>query len=138
MTFTAKEVAMTFYTKQSEYTKNSRDFKKFESITKALQSASITLAEVRILFDSISSNFPSVERRLAMNGSLVFNEPFETGIVKVINGKESELSNEESEQMEAFLRDTDTDVQEIPEAQQDEDYARSLLKANERNRSISI
>jgi hypothetical protein len=124
--------------KLNELEQLEKDSKKFESITKALQSASINLAEVPILFDSISSNFPSVQGRLAVNGSLVFNEPFETGIVKVINGKESELSNEESEQMEQFLRD-DTDVEEITEAeaQLDEDYARSLLKENERKKSIT-
>jgi hypothetical protein len=113
-----------------------KDLKKFESVTKALQSANINLAEVRILFDSIKSVFPQLESRLSVNASLVVNEDFETGIVKVINGKEQELSEDQKEELQSFLRDTDKDVQEIISVAQEEDFAMAILKANEQAQSI--
>ena len=110
-----------------------KDFKKFESVTKALQSTSINLAEVRILFDSVKSLFPTLENRLREDASLVFDEHFQTGIVKIINGQEKDLSDEQVAEVAVFLKVLDTDVQEIDPVEQEEDFARALLKANERS-----
>ena len=80
-----------------------KDLKTFEKVTKRLQLADLTLLDVRLLFDEVIKSYPSMSSKLGTDASIVKFPYFETGISKVINGEEENLSIEESELLSRFL-----------------------------------
>jgi hypothetical protein len=73
-------------------------FQILQSITVELQSSGLTLAEARILFDDVLREFPETQRWLAEDCSIKRNPAFEKAIVKVLNEKENELTEEEAKE----------------------------------------
>jgi hypothetical protein len=52
-------------------------------VTLKLQDQKISLLEVRILFDYVILKYPTMNRYLASDASIVTNPNFENGIVKI-------------------------------------------------------
>ncbi|EGZ30694.1 hypothetical protein PHYSODRAFT_473627, partial [Phytophthora sojae] len=59
------------------------DLRIFDSVTVALQSDDLSLADVRVLFDSIVERFPLLKPKLGPTASIVHSPSFETAAVKV-------------------------------------------------------
>ena len=83
-------------TEEKEAEKLCQMLSDFDSVTKALQSNTVTLSEVRVLFDSIITAYPSTIGRLSTNSPIVSNPDFEKGIVKIQTGRSTELTLNES------------------------------------------
>lgn len=109
-----------------------------ESVTKALQSNSINLAEVRILFDSMCDKFEEMKPRLSKVASIIDNVAFEDAIVKIILGEENDLSFSEEHSVELFLKETviiDGEDSEDEVREGDKvDFALNLLKRNKKRK----
>jgi hypothetical protein len=77
--------------------------KTFETVTKRLQLADISLLDVRLIFDEVIKIYPSMSSRLGTDADIVKYPFFESGICKVIDAQEENLSLEESELLSPFL-----------------------------------
>ncbi len=73
-----------------------------DSVTKALQRDSLTISEVRELFDAVIEKFPHTETRLSSNAKIVRDPAFETGIVKIQEGKLNMLSDDETKETDCL------------------------------------
>lgn len=67
-------------------------FKNFNSVTIALQSDKLSLADVRCLFDTVIEEYPEAKQFLPVNSKIVLNPYFESGIIKVLNNQEERLN----------------------------------------------
>ena len=79
---------------------------KFASVTKKLQDPSITLSQVRAMFDGMISKYPIMQLHLAADAdaAIVQNSALETGIVKLLDGMEDTLTAfEKNAQFVIFL-----------------------------------
>ncbi|RQM20945.1 hypothetical protein B5M09_010189, partial [Aphanomyces astaci] len=65
------------------------------SVTLALQDESLTLADVRMLFDEVVVKYPGAEVRLGPDASVVEDPTFESGVVKVLQHMEASLNEDE-------------------------------------------
>ncbi len=68
--------------------------KDLESVTKELQKETVTLAQVRTIFDQAILEHPSTFERLQSNAKIVYSKLFESAYIKILN-KEATMSNEE-------------------------------------------
>ena len=111
-----------------------KNLKVLESVTKALQNSRVNLAQVRLLFEKISVKYPTLRGRLRTNAALVFCEDFENGIVKIIDGKEEHLTEEEKGKVAVFLKESVTENSDAREEDDgvEKDFARTLLEWNEK------
>ncbi|KAG6947921.1 hypothetical protein JG687_00015789, partial [Phytophthora cactorum] len=66
-----------------------------ESVNKKLQTAMLTLLDVRALFHHVINHYPTTKTHLAASATLVKFPDFESGIVKVLAGKERSLTRAE-------------------------------------------
>ncbi|KAG2805674.1 hypothetical protein PC112_g18174 [Phytophthora cactorum] len=79
------------------------DLRAFKSASKKLQSdEKVTLLDVRDLFETLIERHPSDAEYLAANASVVKNPAFENACVKVLLGKEMELTGNNHELLAAF------------------------------------
>ncbi|KAF1783470.1 Ribonuclease H-like domain [Phytophthora cactorum] len=79
------------------------DLRAFKSASKKLQSdEKVTLLDVRDLFETLIERHPSDAEHLAANASVVKNPAFENACVKVLLGKEMELTGNDHELLAAF------------------------------------
>ncbi|ETN17673.1 hypothetical protein PPTG_05418 [Phytophthora nicotianae INRA-310] len=69
------------------------DLQVFHSVTIKLQSKDLSLADVRVLFDSILQRFPSLTSKLGVTASIVLSPVFEAATV--INGETGRLTTSE-------------------------------------------
>ncbi|KAG6951117.1 hypothetical protein JG688_00013871, partial [Phytophthora aleatoria] len=75
----------------------------FKSASKKLQSdEKVTLLDVRDLFETLIERHPSDAEYLAANASVVKNPAFDSAGVKVLLGKEMELTGNDHELLAAF------------------------------------
>ncbi|RHY49566.1 hypothetical protein DYB30_011046 [Aphanomyces astaci] len=65
------------------------------SVTLALQDKSLTLADVRLLFDDVVVQYPGAEVCLGSDASIVEDPTFESGVVKVLQHMEASLNEDE-------------------------------------------
>jgi hypothetical protein len=115
-----------------------KNLKVFESVTKALQNPSINLAQVRLLFEKISVKYPTIQRRLCTDAALVFCKDFENGIVKIIDGKEEHLTEEEKEKVSVFLKESVVEKSDTEEEELfNKDFATTLLELNEKSKECA-
>ncbi|KAE8979512.1 hypothetical protein PF011_g22819 [Phytophthora fragariae] len=63
------------------------DLKNLESGSKKLQTSSVFLLDVRMLFDHVMMHYPTTKSQLAVTVTLVKFPDFENGIVKLLAGK---------------------------------------------------
>ncbi|KAE9181133.1 hypothetical protein PF005_g22991, partial [Phytophthora fragariae] len=71
------------------------DLKNLESLSKKLQTSSVSLLDVRMLFDHVMKHYPTTKAQLAATSTLVKFPDFENGIVKLLAGKPRSLSRGE-------------------------------------------
>ena len=85
------------------------DFKKFESVSKKLQSGGanrLDLKKARILFDGLINDFGTkyALSHLRNDSKIVTNPEFENGIIKILDCREHDLNREEKEACSIFLK----------------------------------
>ena len=80
-----------------------KDMKKLDKVTVKLQNSSITLLEVRDLFDETIKRFPSMGFYLAPNANIVKNSKFENAICKLLTNSTSDLNLIEATLLAPFL-----------------------------------
>ena len=110
------------------------DFKVFESVSKALQSPAINLAEVQLLFEAISEKYPALQETLQLDASLGFCKNFEVGIAKIIDGKEENLTAEEKKVVAMFLKGSEVQTSDTEEKGIEKDFATTLLECSEKSK----
>ncbi|DAZ95948.1 TPA: hypothetical protein N0F65_009110 [Lagenidium giganteum] len=66
---------------------------------KTVQSSTITLADVRVLFDSVVEHFPVTAEYLSPSADIVETPALENGLVKLLHGQESALTASEKLQL---------------------------------------
>lgn len=106
-----------------------------DSVTKTLQNASTTMADVRALFDAVLDHYPFLHMRLSENADIVENKHFERAIVKVQNGEEKKLTGTEMRSIQ-HLKGSDSDQNEQELSQQESlpvSFADSVLKKRRLN-----
>lgn len=75
----------------------------FNMITLKLQDPSISLLEVRLIFDEVISSYPSMEFHLAEDARIVKHPSFESAICKVLSQQQDLLSDEERRAVSPFV-----------------------------------
>ena len=71
------------------------ELKDLNSVSVALQKEKLDMSTARLLIDETAKKFPKLDpenKYLGKNARIVKNKHFETGIVKILDGKENELS----------------------------------------------
>ena len=99
------------------------DMNKLHSITALLQKDSITLGQVRDLFDSVIKHFPTAEKYLSQDARIIKDKEFERLICKLQNKEHLEYKEKE------ILRDLKliVDIEEIKEDDKDTSFVVSIL-----------
>jgi hypothetical protein len=85
------------------------DLSKFQCITKELQKPTITLSDVRVLFDAAFAKFPSTAYYLDKSAQIVHSAEFENAVVKVIDESFDVLSMAEKDKIAIFTHQTTCD-----------------------------
>jgi hypothetical protein len=75
----------------------------FNLITLKLQDSSLSLVEVRLLFDEVITSYPSMAFHLAENASIVKHPSFESAVCKVLSQQQDLLSEEERITIAPFI-----------------------------------
>ncbi|EGZ20936.1 hypothetical protein PHYSODRAFT_259536 [Phytophthora sojae] len=79
------------------------DHREFKSASKNLQSdEDVTLLDVRDIFDALIERHPAVAQYLAADAAIVKSPAFENACVKVLLGKEAELTVDEQKLLSPF------------------------------------
>jgi len=86
---------------------------KLHSVTLALQRDSLTVTDVRALFDKVCTDFPKLSKYLKPDSRIVKFPHFENGLCKLSSGKESELSLMEANALSSMLLSVEV-VEEVP------------------------
>ncbi|OWZ09182.1 LOW QUALITY PROTEIN: hypothetical protein PHMEG_00018157 [Phytophthora megakarya] len=84
-----------------------RYLKKLENANKKLQTESMSLHDVRLLFDHVIKHFPGTAACLSPTPSLVKFSDFENDVVNLLLGKQSKLSRSERVAVANLLLPTD-------------------------------
>jgi len=111
--------------------KKSLDY--FHSTTTAIQGADINLADARALFGALLTEFNEEASlsHLLPSHSIVCNQNFENGLVKIINKEENLLTQTEARAVAIFLNNPDRSV---PQPETSTDFGRNILLAVKRQR----
>jgi len=75
----------------------------FNLITLKLQDPSISLLDVRLIFDEVISCYPSMEFHLAKDARIVKHPSFESAICKVLSQQQNLFSDEERRAASPFV-----------------------------------
>jgi hypothetical protein len=67
----------------------------FDSVTKDLQREDATLCDVRTLFDCVLEDNPSLGYYVAQDSAITHSKEFENAVVRVQQGQEDSLLDEE-------------------------------------------
>ena len=102
------------------------ELKDCETVTKALQSDSTTMADVRTLFDAISKEYPATEKRLLADATIVSNKTFESAVVKIQQGNLDLLSHGEICAVDNLKKESDEETDEVSDP--DIGFAERALK----------
>ena len=105
----------------------------FESVTKALQSEAIYLASVRKLFDETMKKIPDFDkehRYLCKNPSISKFPDFENAVVKILENREADLTDDEKEAVGALQ--LEGEVNDEKENENPDDFATTLLKKRQK------
>lgn len=111
----------------------------FESVNKALQQETTTLLDIRLLFDSLIRRNNNLTKYLSQDSDIIMHKNFENAIVKIIEGKETALTEPEKYIMQPFLL-PDSAITNCNENVNDssnaaEDYATEIIRAAKRQRT---
>lgn len=75
-----------------------------DTVTKDLQSDTISIAEAHELFGEAIQDFPCTERRLYFEAEILYSSPFETAVEKIQRGRSFNLTVEESRSVFNFKK----------------------------------
>ncbi|ETK79678.1 hypothetical protein L915_14486, partial [Phytophthora nicotianae] len=95
------------------------DLKNLESVNKKLQTSTVSLLDVRALFDHVIKHYPGTELYLSPTASLVKFPDFENGVVKLMAGKENTLTRGERAAVVKLLHTSETVATELQEEGED-------------------
>jgi hypothetical protein len=73
------------------------------TVTVALQSATMNIPESREIFDEVLSRYSSMDKYLAPDEDIIHSPIFDNAVVKVMKGREDELNNDEAVALIDFL-----------------------------------
>ncbi len=115
------------------------NLKKFESVSKTMQGAGpnrLNLLQVRTLFDKLVADFGEKYplTHIRRDATIINNPNFENGILKILDGREDEMTRAEKSACAIFLKDPDGDQQteaELAEEEDDVGYAASILRTSQ-------
>ena len=79
-------------------------FSDLNSITKGLQSNSVTISEVRAYFDEVIDMYPEAHARLSSRASIVKQPDFESALLKLQEGNAGQLSFIEKQSVECLMQ----------------------------------
>lgn len=92
---------------------------KFASISHNIQEKGLLLNKARFVFDSIVADYPSMRRYLAKDAAIVQDHQFESAVVKLLNGKEEDLTDlERSAATTCRLATTSHHVEDAQESEE--------------------
>jgi len=106
--------------------------KDFESVSKTLQSPSVTIADIRGIFDQIITKYPEMEHYLKSDANIVHKAKFDSAIVKVQNKQENLLDVEESIAIQCLLKPPVIDVDEVTD--EAASFGEKALRASKQRR----
>lgn len=75
----------------------SKTLEELNSVTIMLQKEDIDMSDVRYLFDNIIESYPELNSHCGKNASIIHSVDFENTIVKILDGKESDLCEKEKD-----------------------------------------
>ena len=115
------------------------ELQKFESCSKILQNGSnqrLNLLDARNLFDGLVEDFGTKYplSHLRKDSTIIENPDFEKGVVKILDGRENELTRAEEIAVSIFLKDEVGNESVASSPGQNSDYAAMLLRRENRKR----
>ncbi|KAJ0395211.1 hypothetical protein P43SY_004069 [Pythium insidiosum] len=111
------------------------DMEQMHVVTKALQSDSKNVADVRYLFDELVSSFPVMAARLAPNADIVESVSFESALVKIQEGREDRLTRSERAAVERLLATHGDEGNDRDTGKRDGDLLEGLEHARKRRKT---
>ena len=75
----------------------------FQEVTKELQKENITMADVRLIFDEVCAQYPSMSDQLSKDAYIVKFKDFENAVVKVLSGYSNLLTHSEKACLDPFV-----------------------------------
>ena len=118
--------------------KLTKHLKNFHDITKKLQERGILLPEVRNVFDAAIDDYPELEEKLGSRCKLVTNPEFESGIIKILEGEECNLTCLECTATKTLLNVPEKNVSSSPSDEEDDPtdyYQLCALKRRKLNKA---
>ncbi|EGZ06338.1 hypothetical protein PHYSODRAFT_341604 [Phytophthora sojae] len=82
------------------------DLKQFESVSKRLQSESVSLWEVRVMFDALITEKPALKQYLGPRADIVASPDFESACVTIQQDNQHALSRQEKMAVRPFVVNT--------------------------------
>ena len=97
------------------------------------------MADVRLLFDGVIEKLPYIDtstKYLAENATIIKYEEFETGVVKILSGRERAPTEGESVAFRSLVKNDNAD---IIETHDEENFAEGILaKKSRRKKNLVI
>ncbi|KAL4146796.1 hypothetical protein PRNP1_009828 [Phytophthora ramorum] len=106
------------------------DLKKIESVSKALQADNVSLLDVRVWFDGLIAIKSHYATYLGPRANIVHSPDFESGCVRVLEGKASRLTRGEKSALRSFLCEdaSDQDAAQATESGDEDSFVEQLQK----------
>ncbi|KAL4165732.1 hypothetical protein KRP22_014442 [Phytophthora ramorum] len=106
------------------------DLKKIESVSKALQADNVSLLDVRVWFDGLIAIKSHYATYLGPRANIVHSPDFESGCVRVLEGKASRLTRGEKSAVRSFLCEdaSDQDAAQATESGDEDSFVEQLQK----------
>jgi hypothetical protein len=104
-----------------------KDMENIESVSKALQSDTISFAEARRLLDELVKDYPVLASHIEPYSSVVKHPELEIAIVVVMNGKEELLSTTQKILLQPYLKTQELEIQNL-QVDENLSYAEKVLK----------
>ncbi|KAL4123790.1 hypothetical protein PRIC2_009636 [Phytophthora ramorum] len=106
------------------------DLKKIESVSKGLQADNVSLLDVRVWFDGLIAIKSHYATYLGPRANIVHSPDFESGCVRVLEGKASRLTRGEKSALRSFLCEdaSDQDAAQATESGDEDSFVEQLQK----------
>ncbi|POM64907.1 Hypothetical protein PHPALM_19499, partial [Phytophthora palmivora] len=106
------------------------DLKKIESVSKALQADNVSFLDVRVWFDGLIAIKPHYATYLGPRANIVHSPDFESGCVRVLEGKASRLTLGEKSALRPFCCEDASDqaAGQVAESGDEDSFVEQLQK----------
>ncbi|KAE9107372.1 hypothetical protein PF006_g21133 [Phytophthora fragariae] len=108
------------------------ELKKLDSVCKRLQGESISMADVRVLFDQVADDYPDMASHLRPSAKIVNSPVFEAALVKIEN--KVKLTAAEARSVQRFVVDPPASSGKRKE-RSSSDYANEILRGGKKARA---